>query len=72
VVDFENGVEFMLSATIHCNNDGIYNDDNYDYATVGFPFMKQLGLLIYEYEKTRTRRYQPDLSRFQLDYSENH
>lgn len=68
VADFENKVEFMLSATISCNSDGIYNDDQYDYETVGFPFMKNLGRTIYEYELVRKRKYAPDLSKFQIQY----
>jgi hypothetical protein len=58
----------MLSATIYCNSDEIVNDDKYDYETVGFPFMKNLGRLIYDYESKRTRKFQPDLSAFKLRY----
>ncbi|MDP3667003.1 MAG: hypothetical protein Q8R50_10015, partial [Sediminibacterium sp.] len=68
VADFENKVEFMLSATISCNSDGIYNDDQYDYETVGFPFMKNLGRMVYEYELARKRKYLPDLGKFQIQY----
>jgi hypothetical protein len=66
--DFDKHVEFMLSATIYCNSNGILNDDKYDYDTVGLPFMKQLGRIIYEYELKRKRNYQPNLSRFRLKY----
>ena len=69
VVDFEKGVEFLLSATIYCNSDGIFNDDRYDYNTVGFPFMKNLGQVIYEYELQRSRKHKPDLSAFRVDYT---
>jgi hypothetical protein len=48
--DEENGVEFMLSAVIYCNSDGILNDSKYDYQTIGYPFMKNLGRVIYEAE----------------------
>ncbi len=68
IVDFENHIEFLLSAVIACNSDGIYNDDHYDYETVGFPFMKNLGQTIYEYELKRPRKYKPDLRAFQLNY----
>jgi hypothetical protein len=68
VVDFDKNIEFMLSASIYCNSDGILNDDNYEYETVGFPFMKQLGQVIYEYEVNRERPRQPDLSKFKLLY----
>lgn len=67
-VDLKNNVEFMLSAVIHCNSDEIFNDDKYDYATIGFPFMKNLGQVIYRYELNRQRQYIPDLSRFRFNY----
>ena len=70
VVDFKNNIEFMLSATIHCNSDGIYNDDHYEYDTVGFPFLKSLGKVIYEHELKRDRKNVPDLSAFKFDWSE--
>jgi hypothetical protein len=69
VVDFDNKVEFMLSCSILCNTDGIFNDDKYDYETIGFPFMKNLGQAIYNYEKQRHRKHLPDLSKFVIDYS---
>lgn len=69
VADFENGIEFMLSATIHCNPDGIYNDDQYAYEEAGFPFLKNLGQVIYQYEKDRKRKQVPDLSSFKINYS---
>jgi hypothetical protein len=62
IADTKNNIEFMLSAAIHCNSDGIFNDDKYDYDTVGFPFMKNLGRLIYDYELKRERKYKPELS----------
>ncbi len=38
--------KYLLSAIIYCNSDGIFNDDRYDYDSVGFPFMKALGRAI--------------------------
>jgi hypothetical protein len=64
VVDFEKGIEFMVSVVIHCNRDGVYNDDKYDYDTVGFPFMKHLGQLLYDHEAQRPKKRKPDLSKF--------
>ena len=69
-VDFKNKVEFFLSTVIHCNSDGIYNDDKYDYDSIGFPFMKSLGRVIYEYELKRKKEVLPDLSSFIFDYSQ--
>lgn len=70
IADFENNIEFLLSAVIHCNPDGIYNDDKYAYQEVGLPFMKHLGEVIYEYEKTRNRKHLPDLSDFKMSYGQ--
>jgi beta-lactamase class A len=53
IVDKENGVEFFLSATLHVNENQIYNDDHYEYDEIGFPFLAKLGQLIYEDEKNR-------------------
>lgn len=68
VVDWEKGIEFMLSATIYCNGDGIFNDDKYDYDTIGFPFLKHLGEAVYDFEARRPKKFRPDLSRFKIDY----
>jgi hypothetical protein len=68
VVDFENKVEFLLSAVINTNTDGVYNDNQYEYETLGFPFMKNIGQTVYQYELKRRRKYQPDLSEFKLVY----
>jgi beta-lactamase class A len=69
VADFEHKVEFMVSAVIYCNKDGIINDDKYDYEETGYPFMKYLGEDIYRYELNRTREHKPDLSTFMINYS---
>ncbi len=68
VLDFDNGIEFMLSATIYCNSDGIFNDDKYDYDTIGFPFLKALGEAIYRHELSRKKQHQSDLSKFRFNY----
>jgi hypothetical protein len=52
--DTTNHVEFLLSCTIYCNSDGIFNDDKYDYQTIGLPFMKELGRAIYQYVKDKS------------------
>lgn len=68
IVDFEKGIEFMVTAVIYCNEDGVFNDDKYDYDIVGFPFMANLGKTIFEYELGRKRPNRPDLSRFEVEY----
>jgi hypothetical protein len=70
IVDFKNKVEFMLSGVIYVNSDGVLNDDKYEYEQVGYPFFKETGHIIYQYELQRPRKYQPDLTKFQLDYQD--
>jgi len=70
-VDFNKKIEFMLSATIYCNKDGILSDDKYDYDKVGYPFMKQLGRMIYQYELKRKKKFMPDLSKFKIQYDKS-
>ena len=60
IVDTVNKVEFMVSGVIYCNKDGIINDSKYDYDTVGYPFYKNLGHLLYEYELKRKKEYLPN------------
>jgi hypothetical protein len=68
VADYTNAIEFMLSAVIYCNSDGIFNDDKYDYDTLGYPFLKHLGRVIYDHELKRKRKYKPNLSSLQFEY----
>jgi hypothetical protein len=68
VIDHINHVEFMLSATIYVNKNEIFMDDQYEYDEIGFPFFRDLGMAIYEYEKNRERVRKPDLSKFKINY----
>lgn len=68
IVDFEKNIEFMLSATIYCNSDGILNDDKYEFDDVGNPFLEKLGNLVYDYEVKRERKVVPDLKKFKIVY----
>jgi hypothetical protein len=71
IVNFDTGVEFMVSAVINTNTDGIYNDGKYDYETLGFPFLKRLGEVLYQYEREeRKRNVVPNFSGFKFDYSD--
>ncbi|MFN8243397.1 MAG: serine hydrolase [Ferruginibacter sp.] len=68
VVDYKQETAFFLSAVIYCNSDGILNDDKYDYNTIGLPFMKNLGKLIYDYEKANRRKNVIDMNSFIFKY----
>jgi hypothetical protein len=67
VVDFKNKVEFMLSAVIYVNADGILNDNKYEYESIGYPFFNQIYKVIYEYELERKKLHLPDLSSFKIN-----
>jgi hypothetical protein len=69
-VDFKNKVEFMVTATIYCNEDEIFNDDKYEYDTVGFPFFKHLGEVIYQHELSRPKPNLPNLDYLKFTYSD--
>ena len=66
IVDFENGVEFILAATIYTNANQTFNDGEYEYDEIGLPFLRDLGQAIYELELSRSRPRAPDLSRFRF------
>jgi hypothetical protein len=61
VLDTKNNIDYMLSATVYVNSDGVVNDSKYDEATVGFPFLNQIGNAFYAYELNRPRKYKPVL-----------
>ncbi|MBU1373666.1 MAG: class A beta-lactamase-related serine hydrolase [Bacteroidetes bacterium] len=63
-IDQKNGIEFFLAAVIQSNDNDIYNDNHYEYDTVCFPFLKNLGQKIYENELKRGKKYTPDLSKW--------
>ena len=48
-----NQVEFMITATLLVNQDGIFNDDAYEYDEVGIPFLAALGRELHQYELRR-------------------
>ena len=61
VLDTKNNIDYMLSATVYVNSDGVVNDSKYDEETVGFPFLNKIGTAFYEYELKRPRKFKPAL-----------
>ncbi|MBC9931401.1 serine hydrolase [Chitinophaga qingshengii] len=70
IVDFEHHVEFMLTGTIYVNRDGVLNDNKYEYDEEGYPFFRDAGNILYQYELQRKRAYQPDLQLFRINYQQ--
>ncbi|MEM8762863.1 MAG: serine hydrolase [Bacteroidota bacterium] len=56
IQDTENNVDFLLTATILVNSDGIFNDDAYEYDEIGIPFLAQLGREIHQLEIERKKK----------------
>jgi hypothetical protein len=67
VTDQLNGIEFMLSAVIYVNADGILNDNKYEYEETGYPFFSEIYRIIYDYESHRKKKYTPDLGHILKD-----
>lgn len=67
-VDFENGVEFLVSAVIYTNENEILNDGLYETDSFGKPFFAELGDYLYQIELKRRKQIAPDLSRMRFEY----
>lgn len=65
IVDYKNKVEFMLTGVIYVNRDGVLNDNKYEYEEIGYPYFKEVGNIIYQYELGRKRKYKPNLQQFE-------
>lgn len=70
VVDVKNRVEYMLAATVYVNSDGVLNDDKYDYDSMGYPFLYQLGQTIYRYELERKRTHRDSIPKWPIRYGQ--
>lgn len=66
IVDFENKIEYMLTAVVQGNANEIYNDNIYEYESLCYPFMKNIARSIHAYELKRKRAHMPNLSRFKV------
>lgn len=55
IIDSKNNIEFMLAATVHVNENQIFNDGIYEYDELGFPFMAEIGRQVYNYELNRIK-----------------
>ncbi|WP_340202689.1 serine hydrolase [Ascidiimonas sp. W6] len=56
IEDTKNNIEFLLTATILVNKNEIFNDDVYEYDTVGIPFLATLGRKLYQIELERKQK----------------
>lgn len=68
IVDFDTKTELMLSAVIYTNRDGVLNDDKYEYQEIGYPFFKEIGEILLNYDRNRPRKTKPNLDDFRFVY----
>ncbi len=56
IKDSKTGVEFFLSILIYVNEKDILNTDDYQYDSIGLPFMTDVGRAIYRYELKKKKK----------------
>lgn len=56
IKDLKNGIEFLLTATILVNKDGVFNDNVYEYEDIGIPFLAALGEGLYTLELNKKQK----------------
>lgn len=59
IIDTEKKIEFFVSAVIYTTKPKGTDTDFNDYHKVCFPFLGDLGKLLYEYESTRPKKHLP-------------
>ena len=67
-MDFENGVEFLVSAVIYTNENQTLNDNTYETEKIGKPFFAELGDYFYRRELKRKKQIPADLEKIKFDY----
>lgn len=66
IVDYKNKVEFLLSATIYVSEKDIVGSGKYEYDSIGLPLFKDISTLLYDHEKKRRKKFEPDLKEFEF------
>ena len=65
IEDRKNNLSYFVTATILVNQNGIFNDNNYEYDSIGIPFLAELGRQIHKYEKYRKKHLRTSMSKGQ-------
>jgi hypothetical protein len=66
IVDYKNKIEFLVSATIYVSERNIVGNGKYEYDQIGLPLFKDISNLLYNIEKNRKKKFEPDLKEFEL------
>ncbi len=48
IVDTKNDLHYLLGATLLVNENGIFNDNTYEYDSIGFPFLAQFSRRLHD------------------------
>ena len=56
IKDSKTGTEFFLSILIYVNKKNILNTNDYQYDSIGLPFMSDMGHAVYNYELKRKKK----------------
>ena len=55
IKDTENKIDFLITATILVNKNKKFNDNTYEYDTIGIPFLAELGRELFKQELQRKK-----------------
>ncbi len=66
IIDVQNSKEFLLSASIYCNENEIVGDDKYEYEVAGRKFMETLASVIIDRVRAETAGMRPDFGNIPL------
>ncbi len=67
IIDFENRIEFMISATYFIQNaNGVIDGTSNTFTKFIMPFFRDLGQSLYEYERCRYKKNLPNLLEFKF------
>ena len=56
IKDLDNDIEFLVTTTLLVNEDGIFNDNVYEYEETGIPFLAALGEGIHKLELSKKQQ----------------
>ncbi|HRH11165.1 MAG TPA: serine hydrolase [Bacteroidia bacterium] len=73
IIDMKSNTEFLLTAALYVNEGNIIGNGKYEYDQLGLPFMRDLSLVLYKYERNRKKENVPDLSEYKkmFNYKSN-
>lgn len=66
IVDYKNGIEFLVTAAVFVNQRNDIGGGRYEYELKGLPFLRDLSLSLYDLERQRKKKHIPDLKEFNL------